>query len=72
MWALMTQRLDAGPRDSLSRPSQPNDALQAERRTALNGKRLAMIDPSPELLDDMSIANVELPPKVQQALIALA
>jgi DNA-directed RNA polymerase alpha subunit len=44
--------------------------LQAERRTALNGKRLAMIDPSPELPDDMSIANVELPPKVQQALIA--
>jgi hypothetical protein len=38
--------------------------------TAVNGKRLAMIDPSPELSDDMSIANVELPPKVHQALIA--
>jgi hypothetical protein len=55
---------------ALSSFAQPNDALQAERRTALNGKRLAMIDPSPELPDDMSIANVELPPKVQQALIA--
>jgi DNA-directed RNA polymerase alpha subunit len=50
--------------------AHPNDALQAERRTAVNGKKLAMIDPSPELPDDMSIANVELPPKVQQALIA--
>jgi DNA-directed RNA polymerase alpha subunit len=29
-----------------------------------------MIDPSPELPDDMPIASVELPPKVQQALIA--
>jgi hypothetical protein len=29
-----------------------------------------MIDPSPELPDDMSIANVELPPKLQQALTA--
>jgi hypothetical protein len=29
-----------------------------------------MIDPSPELPDESSIANVELPPKVQQALIA--
>jgi hypothetical protein len=29
-----------------------------------------MIDPSPELPDDMSIANVELPPKLQQALAA--
>jgi len=38
--------------------------------TAVNGKRLAMIDPSPELPDDTSIANVELPPKVQQALFA--
>jgi hypothetical protein len=28
-----------------------------------------MIDPSPELPDESSIANVELPPKVQQALI---
>jgi hypothetical protein len=27
-----------------------------------------MIDPSPELPDDMLIANVELPPKVRQAL----
>ena len=29
-----------------------------------------MIDPSPELPDDMPIASVELPPKVQQALTA--
>jgi hypothetical protein len=29
-----------------------------------------MIDPSPELPDDMSIANVELPPKVREALTA--
>jgi DNA-directed RNA polymerase alpha subunit len=29
-----------------------------------------MIDPSPELPDDMPIANVELPPKVQYALTA--
>jgi len=29
-----------------------------------------MIDPSPELPDDMPIASVELPPKVRQALIA--
>jgi hypothetical protein len=38
--------------------------------TAVNGKRLAMIDPSPEVADDMSIANVELPPKLKQALTA--
>jgi DNA-directed RNA polymerase alpha subunit len=38
--------------------------------TAANGKKLAMIDPSPELPDDMSIANVELPSKVKQALTA--
>ena len=37
---------------------------------ASNGEKLAMIDPSPELPDDMSIANLELPPKVQQALTA--
>lgn len=29
-----------------------------------------MIDPSPELPDDVLIANVELPPKVRQALIS--
>lgn len=29
-----------------------------------------MIDPSPELPDDMSIANVKLPSKVKQALTA--
>jgi DNA-directed RNA polymerase alpha subunit len=29
-----------------------------------------MIDPSPELPDDIPIASVELPPKVQQALTA--
>ncbi len=28
-----------------------------------------MIDPSPELPDDMPIASLELPPKVQQALV---
>jgi hypothetical protein len=38
--------------------------------TAVNGKNPAMIDPSPELPDDMSIANVELPPKVREALTA--
>ena len=38
--------------------------------TAVNGKKPAMIDPSPELPDDTSIANVELPPKVRQALTA--
>jgi DNA-directed RNA polymerase alpha subunit len=37
---------------------------------AINRKKPAMIDPSPELPDDMSIANVELPFKVQQALTA--
>jgi DNA-directed RNA polymerase alpha subunit len=37
---------------------------------AFNGEKLAMIDPSPELPDDMSIANLELPPKVQHALAA--
>jgi RNA polymerase alpha subunit len=71
MSALMNQRLDAGPRDSLSRPSRSRTTLCRLREgRPLNGKRLAMIDPSPELPDDMSIANVELPPKVQQALIA--
>ena len=29
-----------------------------------------MIDPSPELPDDMPIASVELPPKVREALVA--
>jgi DNA-directed RNA polymerase alpha subunit len=38
--------------------------------TAVNGKNLTMIDPSPELPDDMSIASVVLPPKVLQALTA--
>ena len=38
--------------------------------TAVNRKNLAMIDPSPELPDDMSIANVELPLKVREALTA--
>jgi hypothetical protein len=38
--------------------------------TAVNGKNLAMIDPSPELPDDVSVANVVLPPEVQQALSA--
>jgi hypothetical protein len=33
-------------------------------------KELVMIDPSPELPDDMSIEIVELPPKVQRALTA--
>jgi DNA-directed RNA polymerase alpha subunit len=33
-------------------------------------KELVMIDPSPELPDDMPIASVEFPPKVRQALIA--
>ena len=51
-------------------PSQPNDTLPAERMIAVNGKKLAMIDPSPELPDDMSIANVELPSKAKQALTA--
>jgi hypothetical protein len=37
---------------------------------AANGRKLAMIDPSPELPDDMPITNVELPPKVRQALTA--
>jgi hypothetical protein len=37
---------------------------------AAHGRNPAMIDPSPELPDDMSIANVELPPKLQQALTA--
>jgi DNA-directed RNA polymerase alpha subunit len=39
--------------------------------TTIGGKKeQAMIDPSPELPDDMSIANVELSSKVQQALAA--
>lgn len=38
--------------------------------TAADGKNPAMIYPSPELPDDMSIANVELPPKVREALTA--
>jgi DNA-directed RNA polymerase alpha subunit len=54
----------------LALSAQPNDALQAERMAAINRKKPAMIDPSPELPDDMSIANVELPFKVQQALTA--
>jgi DNA-directed RNA polymerase alpha subunit len=33
-------------------------------------RKLVMIDPSPELPDDMPVASVELPPKVRQALIA--
>jgi hypothetical protein len=39
-------------------------------RASAGRKELVMIDPSPELPDDMPIASVELPPKVQQALIA--
>jgi hypothetical protein len=35
---------------------------------AANGRKPAMIDPSPELPDDMLIADVEFPPKVGEAL----
>jgi DNA-directed RNA polymerase alpha subunit len=50
---------------------QPNCALQAERLPTISKRKASvMIDPSPELPDDMPIASVELPPKVQQALTA--
>jgi hypothetical protein len=39
-------------------------------RALAGRKQPVMIDPSPELPDDMPIASVELPPKVRQALIA--
>jgi hypothetical protein len=34
---------------------------------SVEGKELVMIEPSPELPDDMPIASLELPPKVRQA-----
>jgi hypothetical protein len=50
--------------------TQPNGALQADRMASANGKKPAMIDPAPELPDDTPIADVELPPKVGEALTA--
>src|SRR6202521_3323749 len=38
--------------------------------TAANGRKPAMIDPAPELPDDMPIADVEFSPKVREALTA--
>ena len=38
--------------------------------TDVDGENPAMIDPSPELQDDIPITNIELPPKVKEALTA--
>ena len=43
---------------------------KTETATDVNPENPAMIDPAPELPDDIPIANVELPPKVKEALSA--
>jgi len=64
--------VNAAPVDSLFRLKRAAELCVAggENADPAGRKELVMIDPSPELPDDMPIVSVELPPKVRRALTA--